>query len=303
MMLRNMKVILGIISGVVMAAGLAVPAQAAGIAVPGSVNYVEGQVSLNGTSLNSKSVGSTEVGANQLLETGHGKAEILLTPGVFLRVGDNSAIRMVSPELTNTQVEIAKGRAVLEVTQLLKNNQLVVRDDGAVTTIEKNGIYAFNADPPQVRVFDGKATVTVVDNDTSVELKKGKEVSLNGSLNAEKFDRKAAEKQDPLYQWSSVRAQYLEQASLDASRTVVINQGWYGAGWYWDPYWSSYSFLPGAGFIYSPFGFNYYSPFGFYGPGYYRYPRVYGGYSRGFRGAPGGVGHGSISSGRGGSRR
>ena len=138
-MLRNMKTLLGVVSGVVMAAGLAVPAQAAGIAVPGSVNYVEGQVSLNGTSLNSKSVGSTEVGANQLLETRHGKAEILLTPGVFLRVGDNSAIRMVSPELTNTKVEIAKGRAVLEVTQLLKNNQLVVRDDGAVIFYNRTG--------------------------------------------------------------------------------------------------------------------------------------------------------------------
>jgi hypothetical protein len=293
-----MKAILGIISGVVMAAALVVPAQAAGIAVPGSVNYVEGQVSLNGTSLNSKSVGSTEVGANQLLETRHGKAEILLTPGVFLRVGDNSAIRMVSPELTNTQVEIAKGSALLEVTQLLKNNQLVVRDDGAVTTIEKNGVYGFNADPPQVRVFDGKATV--VENETKVELNKGKELNLHGSLNAEKFDRKAAEKQDPLYQWSSVRSQYLEQASFNASRTVVINQGWYGPGWYWDPYWSTYSFLPGTGFIYSPFGFNYYSPFGFYGPGY---PRAYGGYSRGFRGSSRGVGHGSISPGRGGSRR
>ena len=173
-----------------------------------------------------------------------------------------------------------------------------MRDDGAVATIEKNGIYAFNTNAPQFQVFDGKATV--VDHDTTVELKKGKELTLNGPLKAEKFDRKAAEKQDPLYQWSSVRSQYLEQASFDAARTVVINRGWYGPGWYWDPYWSSYSFLPGAGFIYSPFGFNYYSPFGFYGPGYYRYPRVYGGYSRGFRGSPG-IGHGGISRGRGGS--
>jgi hypothetical protein len=302
-MLRSIKAIFGVISGVFMAAALSVSAQAAGIAVPGSVNYVEGQVSLNGTSLNSKSVGTTEVGKDQLLETRHGKAEILLTPGVFLRVGDNSAVRMLSPELTNTQVEITKGRALLEVTQLLKNNQLVVRDDGAAATIEKNGVYGFNADQPQVQVFDGKATV--VDNDTKVELKKGKELNLNGPLKAEKFDRKATEKQDPLYQWSSVRSQYLEQASLNAAQTVVINRGWYGPGWYWDPYWSMYSYLPGTGILYSPFGFGYYSPFGFYGSGFYGYgyPRVYRGYPRGFRRAPGVVGRSSISRGRGGFRR
>ena len=110
-----------------------------------------------------------------------------------------------------------------------------------------------------MQVFEGKATV--VDNDSKVELKNGKELTLNGPLKAYNFDRKAAEKQDPLFQWSSVRSQIWNRQADDAARTVVVNVGWYGPGWYWDPYWSSYSFLPGSGILYSPFGFGYYSPF------------------------------------------
>jgi hypothetical protein len=270
------KRFLGVLSGILLAAGLTVSAKAANMATPGSVNYIEGQVSLNGNELTSKSIGSAEVGRNQLLETGQGKAEILLTPGVFLRIGEHSAVRMISPELIDTQVELTRGRALVEVTQLLKNNRILVQDNGAATTLEKDGIYGFNADDPRIRVFDGKAKV--VSDDTSVELKKGKELNLNGPLKAEKFDRKAAEKQDSLYQWSNLRSEYLAEASTNAAQVVVMNRGWYGPGWYWDPYWSMYSFLPGTGVLYSPFGYGFYSPFAYgYGYGYGGLRGYYGG--------------------------
>ncbi len=280
-MLVRHKQLLGVLGGILLAAGLPVSAKAANAAAPGAVNYIEGQVSLNGNELTSKSIGSAEVGRNQVIETGQGKAEILLTPGVLLRLGDHSAVRMVSPELIDTQVELTKGRALVEVTQLFKNNRIMVQDNGSATTLEKDGIYGFNADQPRVRVFDGKAKV--VSDDTSVELKKGKELNLNGPLKAEKFDRKAVEKVDPLYQWSNLRSEYLAEASANAAQVVVMNRGWYGPGWYWDPYGSMYSFLPGAGVLYSPFGYGYYSPFGSpYGYGYgYGYGGLRGYYGRG----------------------
>jgi hypothetical protein len=40
------------------------------------------------------------------LTTGNGKAEVLLTPGVFLRVGSDSLVKMISPSLTNTDVSL-----------------------------------------------------------------------------------------------------------------------------------------------------------------------------------------------------
>ncbi|MGI8745892.1 MAG: hypothetical protein ACR2NN_25600 [Bryobacteraceae bacterium] len=44
------------------------------------MNYIEGQVNLNGGRVTSHDVGTTELDSGQVLETRQGKAEILLTP-------------------------------------------------------------------------------------------------------------------------------------------------------------------------------------------------------------------------------
>src|ERR1700751_3165003 len=102
---------------------LALPASAdqASRTVPGALNYVEGQASMGAQTLSQRSVGSAILQPNEVLTTTPGgKAEILLTPGAFLRVGGNSAVRMISPGLTNTQVEVQRGDAQVEVDQIFK---------------------------------------------------------------------------------------------------------------------------------------------------------------------------------------
>ena len=46
------------------------------------------------------------------LFTKDGRAEILLTPGVFLRLGDNSSVKMISSSLTETQAALTRGQAL-----------------------------------------------------------------------------------------------------------------------------------------------------------------------------------------------
>lgn len=232
-------------------------AQAAQTALPGTLNYVEGQVSLDGNSLTTKQIGQVEMASDQVLSTGRGKAEVLLSPGVFLRVGDNSEIRMVSPELVDPRVEIVHGEAMVEVDYLAKQARMDVLERGAEATLLKDGLYKFNADEGQIQVIDGKAKVT--DNNESKEIGKGKEIVLaGGPLKPVKFDRKA---EDNLYAWSNVRAQYLAEANQSTARTIYVNGGgWWGPGWYWNPYFSMYSWLPGDGFFYSPFGYPFFSP-------------------------------------------
>src|SRR6202000_691578 len=77
--------------------------QSANPAVPGTLNYVEGQVSINGQIVNEMPAGSTQLHEGQVVATENGRAEVLLTPGVFLRLGDNSAVSMVSPDLVRTE--------------------------------------------------------------------------------------------------------------------------------------------------------------------------------------------------------
>ena len=86
------------------------PTQPANFPDPGTVNYIEGTANLDGKALTNNHEGIEELRAGQQLTTGAGKAEILLTPGIFLRVGSNSAVKMISPDLARTQVELERGR-------------------------------------------------------------------------------------------------------------------------------------------------------------------------------------------------
>lgn len=224
--------------------------------LPGAVNYVEGQAAIDGQNL---PVGSAMLETNQVLTTGQGRVELLLTPGVFLRTRDNSEVRMVSPDLINTQVELMRGSAMLEVTELFKENNLSVLVGGVATRIDKMGLYDFNADQPAVSVLDGEATVS--EGDMHVNVKKGHTVLLATGLpfKAQSFNRDAVES-DPLYRWSELRSEYEAQANIQTAQAIVVNGGWYGLGWYWDPFWNCYAFLPGDGILYSPFGWGFYSP-------------------------------------------
>src|SRR5712664_2935933 len=88
----------------ILVAALSAPAFGANPARPGSLNYVEGQASISGQPLDSKAIGSAELQPGQSLDTQTGKAEILLTPGAFLRLGDNSSVTMISPSLTDPEM-------------------------------------------------------------------------------------------------------------------------------------------------------------------------------------------------------
>jgi hypothetical protein len=80
-------------------------------AVPGQINYVEGAVTLDGRSISPGAIHNAQVSPGQVIQTNQGKAEVLLTPGVFVRLGDNISLRMISPSLTNTEVGLEHGRA------------------------------------------------------------------------------------------------------------------------------------------------------------------------------------------------
>jgi hypothetical protein len=259
--------------------------QSANLAVPGTLNYVEGQVSINGQVVNGLSAGSTQLHEGQVVATGNGRAEILLTPGVFLRLGDNSAVSMVSPNLARTEVELLKGRADVEVDQLFKQNNLLVKIQGDETHLLKTGLYAFNFENGTVRVFDGEASVLPVNGQQKpVVVKKGHELAVNGEGEKPKdFDQKASE--DALYNWSSLRSQYLGEANVQLASAYEGAPG-FAPGWFWDAGLYGYTWLPGDGAFFNPFGYGFYSPYYLFDGGFvYGYGHGYGrgGYRGGYR--------------------
>lgn len=247
---------------------------------PGTINYVEGQASMNGEPLSPRAVGMASLSLNQALETGNGFVEVLLTPGSFLRVGNNSEVRLLAAGLADSKVQLARGSAMLEVDQLIKGTGLSVVMNGTTTEIEKKGLYDFSATHEAVRVLDGKAKV-MADGHTQT-LDKGDAVLLasNHPLRRRGFDEKAV-KASSLYVWSVARSEDESQASMSAASNADDYVA-AGPGWFWDPYWDFYGFWPYDAFLYSPFGWGFYSPafFGYYGggPGWYGGHRWYGGH-------------------------
>jgi hypothetical protein len=247
-------------------------------AVPGSLNYVEGQVSIGEKALGSNAIGSAQLLPGQSLTTQKGKAEILLTPGVFLRVGNNSSVRMISPSLTDTEIAVEKGHAMIEVAEIHPENDLLIRENGVTTRLLKTGLYDFDLAKDRLRVFDGKASVDEGSKDINV--KGGHELALaeNSPLKQTKFDKKLYEEND-LYRWSSLRSAYLAEANVDAaSMNTYAGWGpWGWAGWDWDPWFDAYTFIPGDGIWYSPFGWGFCSPWWVYEAPFFGYGYGYGG--------------------------
>ena len=239
------------------AGGTAQPAR------PGTVNYVEGSVSIDGQEIAANQVGAINLAAGQELTTGEGKAEVLLTPGVFLRVDSNSAVKLIAPDLLNTKVEIEKGRAALEVDELHKENNLQIVDAGVTTRLVKEGYYQFDANAPQVAVFKGKAEVELRDGKTK-DVKGNHQAALQDDLTTLKTAGLDDNKdKDSLYNWSRLRSQYL----AEANNQIAPYYAGYAPGWYWNPYGWGYTFI-GAGPFYSPFGWGFY-PIGYGWGGYY----------------------------------
>ncbi len=276
--------------------------QSASQVIPGTLNYIEGQASIEGRPLSSQSVGNTALQAGQMIATANGKAEILLTPGIFLRLGDNSTIQMISTDLIHTEVRLEQGRASVEVDQIYPQNTILIDMKNGQTQILKNGLYAFDDTNSTVRVFDGKASVRPAANLPAtaqpIELKGGRQLALTGDLLKPQGFNKDQAAADPFYKWSSLRSQYLGEANLSLAEQYAASPGFY-PGWYWAGGPFGYTWLPGSGLFWSPFGYGFYSPFYIRGGGF-----IYGGYGRGFygnRGYAAGVRGGAVRGGGGGA--
>src|SRR5271165_1061990 len=232
----------------------------------GVIHLVEGKAYLNDKAIETKFGQFPDIKNGQEFRTEQGRAEILLTPGVFLRMGDNSSIKMLSNLLTDTRVEILTGSAIVEADEIPKDNSIELVYKANDILLVKHGLFRVDTDPARLRVFDGEAIVKAESGQLTV--KGGKETTLSGVLMAENFDKKNV---DELYNWSSRRAGYLSTANASSAMTIRNSGGYYGngyyssgltgfGGWQFNPLFGMFTYVPMDGFGYSPFGFGWWSP-------------------------------------------
>ena len=246
----------------------------------GAVNYVEGDVTfvtasgrggllIKGDSLEIGDKASTGVDS---------KAEILLNPGSYLRLGANTQFEFVTTSLDDLQLKVDSGSAILEV---------FAADDFRVNVIVPNGEFDLvRTGVYRVDVVDGKGTISVwkgmalvTDSDSGdTIIKSGREASVEGDdVTVEKFDR--GEK-DALDVWSKNRAKELAKITSSLERrqiqTSLVNS-FNGGGWnVYDSFglWVYDARRGYSGFL--PFGFDWVSGYGHWfrnSIGWYNLPR------------------------------
>jgi len=254
----------------------------------GLLHYSEGTVSVDGNTVEQKVGKFTEIKENSVLRTAQGRAEILLTPGVYLRVGENSAVKMLDNRLMSTRVEFLSGSAIVE-----SDDPEVSVKDPAVTIVYKDyeiqplkyGIFEITSDPSQMKVYKGQANALAGANRATV--REGHEVSFSAALVSDKFDEKQV---DDLYLWARDRSGALSAANLSSARSLSANgyslnnlymggmypglgfsSGMMG-GWYLNQSLGMYAYVPYDGTFFSPFGYGLFSPgtiYSYYTPGGY----------------------------------
>jgi hypothetical protein len=141
---------------------LALPVQAQSVISThsGIVYFFEGSVYLGDQVLQPHPGKFSSVPPGAELRTAEGRAEVLLTPGVFVRIGARSAIRMVANELSDTRVELLAGSALVDSAEPISGTSVtLIYKNWSVRFLEQ-GVYRIDTDPPRLSILRGKAEVS-----------------------------------------------------------------------------------------------------------------------------------------------
>ena len=221
----------------------------------GFVNYKHGRILLpKGT--DGKDVRQLETG--QIAGTEIGRLELLLVPGSFLRLDNESEIRLVSSRLTDVQVELLSGTATLEVNEIPKQAALAILWRKQTIPVEHSGVFRFEPGNDSMRVYVESGKLKLA----SQTLKAGNYIDLaaGGALTAAlRFNRKNIDEFD---RWNQARGYQLARSSYSAANSFLGRSSAFPASslWYWDPFGLGYTYLPYRSSVMSPWGFYYYSP-------------------------------------------
>jgi FecR protein len=225
----------------------------------GLLYFFDGYVFIGEEQVQQKFGRFQEIGEGNVLRTELGRAEVLLTPGVILRVDENSAVRMLSTSLTDTRVELLRGSAVIEVNHEGAANppDMLIYKDWQVH-VQKDSVARIDSQPAQVRVLSGTADVSPFSTSGIVTVKRGEVLPFASVLVAEPAATPAS---DAFNTWAMNRSSIVsEDNSIAAGITDdpdrVDSSGVALGGFSYFPQ----TGIPSLGINY-PYGLSFWSPY------------------------------------------
>lgn len=224
----------------------------------GVVNTTEGEVNVQHLTLFAAGASEALLSEDQLkrndkVTTGaNGRAEILLNPGCYLRLAENTEIVYLFDDFTN-KIKLLRGSAIIEATVI--DGLILVQTPRARFDIVWNGLYRFNVDA------DGKSEVAVRKGRVMVgdtEIKEGKRAVAEGNTAmVASLNKKDTDLFD---EWSKRRAEALIAANRQLSKSGLrgsLRSSFLSNAWIFDPFFGSYTFLPYTSGHSSPYGGKY----------------------------------------------
>ncbi|HEY3836942.1 MAG TPA: hypothetical protein VGL72_10240, partial [Bryobacteraceae bacterium] len=131
----------------------------------GVVYFFVGSVYVGNERLEQKFGRFPDIGEGRELRTETGRAEVLLTPGVVLRVAENSSVRMLSDKLSDTRVELLSGSSILESNDISSGTAVTLVFKQWQVQAPHQTVYRIDAGTtpdatPQIQVYKGEAKVS-----------------------------------------------------------------------------------------------------------------------------------------------
>lgn len=253
----------------------------------GMVNYIEGEprviLAPSEKAIQIPAVRGQVANGGQIRTGENDRVEILLNPGGYLRVGSHTDLRVLDTDFGAMHFAVARGSVIVEsVTFNKKVHSLTLSTPSGDIRLLKDGLYRVDVVPAQnveLQIRKGKLSWQR-DGAEAAQLTSGNRYNLgaplaNGKVQYVKLD-KAYKDADAFDRWSGRRAEFLVAAN---SRLSSYQLGWvsrtypysWRGGWFFNPLFNCYTFVPFDGSFGSPYGFTYglFLPVRtFYGRGY-----------------------------------
>jgi len=241
--------------------------------------------------------------AGDIVRTGQdGRVEMLLNPGSYMRIGENSEFELSDNSLQNLEVRLMRGTAIVEVTGLDGMELLInITTPHTRMAIVRRGLYRVNVVPGDATELIVRKGRVMLDGSHTKVNGGNKVVFSNSSFSVAKLRDADKKNPDNLEVWSKDRAKTVAQANRgfsrrDMSLAMASFDNWgrfsprFSGMWMFSPRFGCYTFLPFYGGWGSPYGSSYSNTFyggccgrSAYGGGGYYNPGV-GGYNPGVGG-------------------
>jgi len=181
-----------------------------------------------------------------------GYVELLLRPGSFLRLGEDSEATLDIADLSNVKVTIQHGPALLEAAEINKDHPITITTGNLTTKIRNTGIYRF--ENGVATVLQGKLDTA----DSNLTYEKGWQVFYQDNYRARKTGKMLETNLDA---YSQARSGIIAEANL----SMVSSLGSGGTAgysdfdvWLFSPYLRLYTYIPRSDYR-SPYGNRYYA--------------------------------------------